>query len=99
MTDYNDLTISEALSDPIIGLMMKADRVQPRTLEKELRAVALGLTGEQDDAGEQEDEDGPKRRSLRAWSDCRPLPAPPLVRFPPLAAIGGRNACGAACAW
>ncbi len=38
-----DLTIEGALSDPVIGAMMRADRVEPSQLEASLRATARRL--------------------------------------------------------
>ena len=45
MTCRSDLTLSEALSDPIIGSLMKADGVDRNELRQTLTALArqLGL--------------------------------------------------------
>jgi len=47
MLQRRDLTIDEAIRDPMIRLVMKADRVNPRALEAMLRTVAdeQGLSG------------------------------------------------------
>ena len=42
-----DLTIEGAMSDPVIGAMMRADRVEPRQLEASLRATARRLEAAQ----------------------------------------------------
>ena len=40
MSQRKDLTIDEAIRDPMIRLVMKADRVNPRAFEAMLRTVA-----------------------------------------------------------
>ncbi|MER8654125.1 hypothetical protein [Mesorhizobium sp. M0847] len=47
MSQRKDLTIDEAIRDPMIRLVMKADRVNPRAFEAMLRTVAdeQGLSG------------------------------------------------------
>ena len=40
MSQRKDLTIDEAIRDPMIRLVMKADRVDPRALEATLRSLA-----------------------------------------------------------
>lgn len=40
MPQRRDLTIDEAVRDPMIRLVMKADGVDPRALEKMLRSLA-----------------------------------------------------------
>ena len=47
MPQRRDLTIDEAVRDPMIRLVMKADRVNPRAFEAMLRTVAdeQGLSG------------------------------------------------------
>ena len=47
MSQRKDLTIDEAIRDPMIRLVMKADRVNPRAFEAMLRTVAdeQGLRG------------------------------------------------------
>lgn len=40
MSQRNDLTIDEAIRDPMIRLVMKADRVDPHALEALLRSLA-----------------------------------------------------------
>ncbi|MBZ9674239.1 hypothetical protein [Mesorhizobium sp. ES1-1] len=42
MPQRRDLTIDEAVRDPMIRLVMKADGVDPRALEKMLRSLADG---------------------------------------------------------
>lgn len=39
-THHNDLTIDEAMADPLIRRVMRADRVEPRQLESMLRTLA-----------------------------------------------------------
>ncbi len=64
-----DLTIEEALADPVIGAAMRADRVDPLRFETLLRSTARRL--------------GPDRpalpgsslaRSVLAAAGCRPSP-------------------------
>lgn len=43
MTCRSDLTLSEALSDPIIGSLMKADGVDRNELKQTLTALARQL--------------------------------------------------------
>ena len=38
---HNEPSLRDALSDPIVQIMMNADRVDPRALELSLRATAL----------------------------------------------------------
>ena len=38
-----DLTLDEMLSDPLVRVVMRADRVDPRKLEAELRRTADAL--------------------------------------------------------
>jgi hypothetical protein len=45
-----DLTIEEALVDPVIGAAMRADHVDPRGLEALLRSTARRLGRERADA-------------------------------------------------
>ncbi len=40
MPQRRDLTIDEAVRDPMIRLVMKADGVDPRAFEKMLRSLA-----------------------------------------------------------
>ncbi|MER8482796.1 hypothetical protein [Mesorhizobium sp. M1322] len=40
MSQRKDLTIDEVVKDPIIRMLMKADRVDPRSFETMLRTVA-----------------------------------------------------------
>ena len=40
MSQRKDLTIDEAIRDPMIRLVMKADRVDPRAFEATLRSLA-----------------------------------------------------------
>ncbi|RWL20695.1 MAG: hypothetical protein EOR57_08925 [Mesorhizobium sp.] len=40
MSQRKDLTIDEVLKDPMIRMLMKADRVDPRSFETMLRALA-----------------------------------------------------------
>ncbi|MER9232338.1 hypothetical protein NKI56_09575 [Mesorhizobium sp. M0622] len=40
MSQRNDLTIDEVVKDPMIRMLMKADRVDPRSFEAMLRALA-----------------------------------------------------------
>jgi hypothetical protein len=40
-------SLSEALTDPIIEAMMKADGVDPKALEAELRNMARKMSGRQ----------------------------------------------------
>ncbi|CCV12264.1 hypothetical protein [Mesorhizobium sp. STM 4661] len=40
MSQRKDLTIDEAIRDPMIRLVMKADRVDPRAFERMLRSLA-----------------------------------------------------------
>lgn len=40
MSQRKDLTIDEAIRDPLIRLVMKADRVDPRAFEATLRSLA-----------------------------------------------------------
>jgi hypothetical protein len=40
---HREPRLSEVLSDPIIGMLMKADGVDPRGLELELRTIARVL--------------------------------------------------------
>ena len=40
MSQRKDLTIDEVVKDPMIRLLMKADRVEPRAFETMLRALA-----------------------------------------------------------
>jgi hypothetical protein len=35
-----ELTLAEMLSDPIVQAVMKADGIDPKVLEKELRSIA-----------------------------------------------------------
>ena len=42
MPQRRDLTIDEAVRDPMIRLVMKADGVDPRAFEKMLRSLADG---------------------------------------------------------
>lgn len=99
MTYYGDLTIDEALADPIIQLVMKADRVDAGRLESELRSAAGQLADDTQDDGESDEEAAPKRSFSRSLSDCCQNLAPPSVRYPSFAAIGSRALCGAPCAW
>jgi hypothetical protein len=41
-----ELTLSEALADPIVKAMMKADRVNPAALEADLRRIARTIGGD-----------------------------------------------------
>ena len=43
MSCHNDLTLDEVLSDPMIGVAMRADHVDPRHFETLLRATARRL--------------------------------------------------------
>ena len=43
MSQRRDLTIDEAIRDPMIRLVMKADRVDPRAFEATLRSLAAAL--------------------------------------------------------
>ncbi|UVK38351.1 hypothetical protein LHFGNBLO_005509 [Mesorhizobium sp. AR10] len=40
MSQRNDLTIDEVIRDPMIRMVMKADRVDPRSFEAMLRSLA-----------------------------------------------------------
>ncbi|MER8390588.1 hypothetical protein NKH10_01520 [Mesorhizobium sp. M1340] len=40
MSQRNDLTIDEVVRDPMIRMLMKADRVDPRSFEAMLRTLA-----------------------------------------------------------
>jgi len=40
-------TLSEALTDPIVQAMMKADGVDPKALEAELKSMARKMSGRQ----------------------------------------------------
>ena len=40
MTHQGDLSIDEAMADPLIRTVMRADRVEPRRLESMLRTLA-----------------------------------------------------------
>ena len=46
MPQRRDLTIDEAVRDPMIRLVMKADGVDPRAFEKMLRSLADEQRGE-----------------------------------------------------
>ena len=46
MPQRRDLTIDEAVRDPMIRLVMKADGVDPRAFEKMLRSLADAQRGE-----------------------------------------------------
>lgn len=46
MPQRRDLTIDEAVRDPMIRLVMKADGVDPRAFEKMLRSLADGQSRE-----------------------------------------------------
>ena len=64
MPQRRDLTIDEAVRDPMIRLVMKADGVDPRALERMLRSLAdaqdarndVPLLGSPDDSSERRGE-------------------------------------------
>jgi hypothetical protein len=41
--DSTELTLEEALADPLIRAVMKADRVDPKSLADDLRRIAAGI--------------------------------------------------------
>ncbi len=55
-----DLTVDEALADPVIGAAMRADHVDPRRLETMLRSTARSLAAAQ----------APARMPLAALACC-----------------------------
>ena len=59
----NELTLDEALSDPVIGAMMRADRVDPASLRQAWSPLARRL---------QSDKTSPALTAL--LSDCARLP-------------------------
>ncbi len=93
MTCYADLSIDEALADPMIRLVMSADHVEPRALETTLRAAAKRIDG---NALRYSPEPDSSWRSLvdycHVWAQP---PANALTR----AGRAARDLCGAPCAW
>jgi hypothetical protein len=41
---YRETTLTEMLSDPIVRWLMKADRVDPKGIEADLRHMAVQMT-------------------------------------------------------
>ncbi|QKD04925.1 hypothetical protein EB235_28415 [Mesorhizobium loti R88b] len=81
MPQRRDLTIDEAVRDPMIRLVMKADGVDPRAFEKMLRSLA-----------DEQRREVPLLRSLEESSDGR---GQRLSRV--ASAFGRARAAGEAC--
>ncbi|ESY78582.1 hypothetical protein X740_18910 [Mesorhizobium sp. LNHC221B00] len=81
MPQRRDLTIDEAVRDPMIRLVMKADGVDPRAFETMLRSLANGQRRKV-----------PLLRSLEAFSDERGQKLSRLA-----SAFGRARAAGEAC--
>ncbi|QKC84984.1 hypothetical protein EB232_28485 [Mesorhizobium sp. NZP2077] len=81
MPQRRDLTIDEAVQDPMIRLVMKADGVDPRAFEKMLRSLAYEQRREE-----------PLLRSLDESSDGRGQRLSKVAN-----AFGRARAAGEAC--
>lgn len=97
MSWNRDLTLDEALNDPMIAAALRADRVDPRQFETLLRSTARRLDAGRAPAsrpsqgGEGAEAGDPEKWSFRPGRAARP------AAF--LAARACRPAAGDRCAW
>ena len=99
MSWNRDLTLDEALNDPMIAAALRADRVDPRQFETLLRTTAHRLAAAGLDAGRapaSQRGDGAEAGDPDPWS-FRPGRAVRPAAF--LAARACRPAAGDRCAW